>query len=82
MTPAPSLSVEPAAHNWRLRAFALAAGRTLAVLKERKRRETERGTLLRGAGTPPISESGLLRAATNLAENEPEQLLRPVNNNQ
>jgi hypothetical protein len=54
------------------------AAQVLTLLEERKRRETERGTLLRGA-TPPVGDpTELLRAATSQTESRPEQLLRPM----
>ena len=70
--------VQQSAHAWKGLALADAANRTLTSLEERKRRETERGTLLRGAGLPAIAEGELLRAATSQAESRPEQLLRPI----
>ena len=58
--------------------LALAVRHTLTVLEERNRLETERATLLRGAGTPPIAEAELLRASTSQAELKPEELLRSL----
>jgi hypothetical protein len=53
------------------------ANRVLAVLEERRRRETNRLTLLRGSEPLAIPESELLRASTGQPASAPEQLLRP-----
>ncbi len=70
--------VEYLAREWHDSGLVSAAGGALVFLEERKRRETERATLLRGAGTPAISNAELLRAATGRDEARPEQLLRPA----
>ncbi len=54
------------------------ANRALVVLEERKRQETERGTLLRGAGQPAVSDGELLRAASGKEECKTLELLRPL----
>jgi hypothetical protein len=60
--------------------FVTIADRVLGVLEERKRRETERATLLRGAEQPAIADGELLRPSIKYAEIQPEQLLRPTDN--
>ncbi len=67
-----------AATHWSQGKVAAASAHALAAIEERHRRETERATLLRGAGQPAVSEAELLRAASGKAEAKPEQLLRPA----
>ena len=52
------------------------ANRILRTLMERKKREQEQQTLLRGAGRSASSSEHLLRAATGPTGNGPEDLLR------
>ena len=71
-------TVRQGASEWQDRKLSAVATRTLAVLEERQRSETERGTLLRGAAQPAIADAELLRASTAHTESRPEQLLRPT----
>src|SRR5205807_1857646 len=70
--------VQRSAQAWQEGALVEAANRALITLEERRRLETERATLLRGAGTPGIAEEELLRASISQADGAPEELLRPV----
>ena len=71
-------AVQQALREWPKGPQIQAAERLLAILAERKRKETERGSLLRGSERPAVSEAELLRAATRQTDRDPEQLLRPT----
>lgn len=68
--------VRQASRYWPHGPVLAAANRTLAVLEERQRRETERATLLRGTVSPVIGEGELLRAVATSADTKQEELLR------
>lgn len=71
-------TVRQSAQHWTDWTLTDSANRVLKVLEERKRLETDRGTLLRGTRSPVASEEELLRAAANSPADKPEQLLRAV----
>jgi hypothetical protein len=68
-------AVTAAAGNPRLADRAI---NVLEILEERRRRETNRLTLLRGSEPSDDSEHELLRASSSRPESTPEQLLRPI----
>ena len=70
--------VRRSCRQWPAGPLRQAADRTLETLEERRRRELERDTLLRGAKEPVPDPSILLRAADAQSDLRPEQLLRPV----
>lgn len=70
--------VQQAVRNYQAPTLIETSIRTLNTLEERRRRETERITLLRGSGPAAVSEGELLRPASAQADAAPEQLLRPV----